>query len=90
MAGRVVRPSPRLLTRAVEVAQPVHVIKLSEQQIIDQLSQRLAGVYTDVEPDQAARLVNEQYSRFGGRPIRDFIPLFVERNATKELAKLGS
>jgi hypothetical protein len=84
MAGRVVRPSPRLLTRAVEVAQPVHVIKLSEQQIIDQLAQRLAGVYTD------ARLVNEQYSRFGGRPIRDFIPLFVERNATKELAQLAS
>jgi hypothetical protein len=34
--------------------------------------------------------VNEEYSRFDGRPIRDFIPLFVERNATKELAKLGS
>ena len=33
----------------------IHVIKLSEQQIIDQLAQRLAGVFTDVvEPDQAS------------------------------------
>jgi hypothetical protein len=64
------------------------VIKLSEQQIIDQLSQRLAGVYTDVEPDQVIRFVNEEYSRFEGRPIRDYIPLFVERHAADRLSKL--
>jgi hypothetical protein len=34
--------------------------------------------------------VNKEYSRFEGRPIRDFIPLFVERNTTQELAQLGS
>jgi hypothetical protein len=40
----------------VKGAQPVCVIKLSEQQIIDQLAQRLAGAYTHVEPDQIARV----------------------------------
>lgn len=66
----------------------VKKIKLSEQQIMDQLSQRLAGVYAVVEADQVARLVNEEYSRFDGRLIRDFIPLFVERHAADRLSKL--
>ena len=69
-------------------AQPVCVIKLSEQQIIDQLAQRLAGAYTHVEPDQIARVVNEEYSRFEGRPIRDYIPRFVERHSADRLSKL--
>jgi hypothetical protein len=33
--------------------------------------------------------VHEQYARFDGSPIRDFVPLFVERSATRELTKLG-
>jgi hypothetical protein len=32
------------------------MIKLSEQQIIDQVAQRLAGAYTHVEPDHVTRL----------------------------------
>ncbi|OAN39845.1 three-helix bundle dimerization domain-containing protein [Mycolicibacterium iranicum] len=64
------------------------MIALSEQQIIDQLAERLAGAHGNVEPAQVARVVHEQYARFDGRPIRDFIPLFVERRATAELFKL--
>jgi hypothetical protein len=33
--------------------------------------------------------VNEEHARFDGRPIREFIPLFVERNTKAGLAKLG-
>ena len=65
------------------------VIELSEQQIIDQLARRLADTHAQVEPDRVARVVHAQYARFEGRPIRDFVPLFVERSATRELAKLG-
>jgi hypothetical protein len=63
------------------------MIELSEQQIIDQLAQRLADAHTHVEPTRVARVVHEQYARFEGRPIRDFIPLFVERRAAEELVK---
>jgi hypothetical protein len=63
------------------------VIELSEQQTIDDLAQRLADV-SDVEPAEVDRLVNEEYSRFEGRPIRDYIPLFVERHAAARLSKL--
>ncbi|WP_442930080.1 three-helix bundle dimerization domain-containing protein [Mycolicibacterium sp. BiH015] len=48
------------------------------------------GTYSQVEPAQIACVVQQQYARFHGRPIRDFVPLFVERNVTKELAKLLS
>lgn len=71
------------------ISHPTEVIGLSEQQIIDQLAQRLADTHAQVEPEQVTRVVHEQYARFEGRPIRDFIPLFVERSATRELTKLG-
>ena len=64
------------------------MIKLSEQQIIDQLAQRLASAYAHVGPDEVGRVVNEEYSRFDGRPIRDYIPLFVERHCADRLSKL--
>lgn len=64
------------------------VIESSEQQIIAQLAQRLVGVYPQVDPTHVSRLVQEEYARFDGRPIRDFIPLFVERKANGALTKL--
>jgi hypothetical protein len=63
------------------------VIELSEQQIIDQIAERLSGAYTTVSPDTVSRLVHGEYARFNGPPIRDFVPLFVERCAKAELAK---
>jgi hypothetical protein len=51
------------------------MIKLSEQQVIDQLAERLANVYPQVEPTHVNRIVHEEYARFEGRPIRDYIPL---------------
>lgn len=65
------------------------MIALSEQ-IIDQLAGRLVDAFGQVEPAQVSRVVHEEYTRFSGCPIRDFIPLFVERNAKKELAKLDA
>jgi hypothetical protein len=66
------------------------MIELSEQRVIDQLAERLVTVYPQVAPTQVARIVHEEYARFDGRPIRDFIPLFVERNTKAGLAKLDS
>ena len=60
----------------------------SEQQIIDELASRLMGAYTQVEPAKILSIVNREYARFSGSPIRDFIPLFVERNAKTALSKV--
>ena len=54
------------------------MIELSEQQIIQALAGRLADRYAGVEPHHISRVVHEEYARFEGRPIRDFIPLFVD------------
>jgi hypothetical protein len=56
----------------------------------NKLAHRLSDAYHEVEPTQIIRVVQEEYARFDGRPIRDFIPLFVERNATRELSKFSA
>ena len=65
------------------------MIELSEQQIIDELAGRLGEIYREVGPDHVSRVVHEEYVRFEGSRIRDFVPLLVERHAKVELAKLG-
>ena len=66
------------------------MIKLSEQQIIEQLAGRLVEVYAEIQPDYVTTIVQEEYARFDGRPIRDFVPLFVERNVKTERSKLSA
>ena len=66
------------------------MIELSEQQVIEELTGRLVDSYAGVEPDHISRLVQDEYARFDGRPIRDFVPLFVERKAKAELSKIGT
>ena len=45
------------------------------------------AAYTHVASDYVARVVNEECSRFEGRPIRDYTPLFVERHSADRLSK---
>jgi hypothetical protein len=66
------------------------MIELSEQQIMDQIADRLSGNYPDVSADAVSQLVREQHARFAGRPIRDFVPLFVERHARFRLEELST
>jgi hypothetical protein len=61
---------------------------VAEKQIMDQLAQRLAVAYPGIAPEQVTQAVSEEFSRFEGRPIRDFIPLFVEKHATSRLSRL--
>ena len=70
--------------------QAQRMIELSEQQIIDELAARLSAANQHLEPAHVNRIVLEEYARFAGRPIRDFTPLFVERNAKTELSKLDA
>jgi hypothetical protein len=65
------------------------MIELTEQTIIDQLVDRLSERYPSVPGDKVAEVVNARYARSNDRPIRDYIPLFVERAASSELAQLS-
>lgn len=35
-------------------------------------------------------VVHDIHARYEGRPLRDYVPLFVERNAKSELDRLGA
>jgi hypothetical protein len=58
----------------------------SERTVIEQLVNRLTTSYPDVSPETVAMVVRHEHAEFDGRPVRDFIPLFVERRARRELA----
>ena len=59
---------------------------LSEQAVMNQLRERLATMYADVPPDQVAAAIQRAHDQFETSPIRDFVPLLVERRARAELA----
>ena len=64
------------------------MIELSEQTVIEQLVDRLAEKFSAVPGDKVAEVVNARYQRFNDQPIRDYVPLFVERGARTDLARL--
>jgi hypothetical protein len=74
----------------VNAPQNFDVIELSEQTVIDQLVERLSNRYPTIAATTVTNVVRDVYSRYEGRPLRDFVPLFVERNATTELERLGA
>ena len=63
--------------------------KISEPTAIGEVIERLTQKHPTVSPLTVSDVVHEMHAKFDGRPIRDFVPLFVERNAQSELAKLG-
>jgi hypothetical protein len=66
------------------------VIELSEQTIIDQLVARLTGRYPTIAESTVSSVVRDVHSRYDGKPLRDFVPLLVERHAKLELEKLSA
>jgi hypothetical protein len=70
--------------------QNLGVIELSEQTVIDQLVVRLTSRYPTISPSTVSDVVKDVHARYEGRPLRDYVPLFVERNAKSELERLGA
>jgi len=61
----------------------------NEWSAIEQLVDRLRNNYPHVPADTVATVVHHTHAKFDGRPVRDFVPLFVERGAKAELTRLG-
>lgn len=62
----------------------------SERTAIRQVADRLQGTYPGVPADTVRTVVDHNDAKFKGRPIRDFVPLFVERGARQELGDFGA
>ena len=63
-------------------------IGAAEWTAIEQVVSRLTQSYPQVPADRVATVVHHNHARFDGRPVRDFVPLFVERGSRKELANI--
>lgn len=57
----------------------------TEEQRLDAVRDRLARRFPDLDPDLVDRAIDIAHHRFDGRPVRDFVPLLVERAATATL-----
>jgi hypothetical protein len=66
------------------------VAEISEDVMIAEVERRLAGRYAQFPPDEISTIVQSAREKFEQSPIRDFVPLFVERNASARLDKLNS
>lgn len=64
------------------------MIELSEQTIIAQVADRLTSKYSTIPAQTVAAVVQGVHARFEGRPVREYVPLLVERFADQELALL--
>jgi hypothetical protein len=60
-----------------------------EQTHISGLIQRLTQTYPTVAPATVEQVVRDMYMRFDGAPVREFVPLLVERYAHTALAELS-
>ncbi|WP_156738367.1 three-helix bundle dimerization domain-containing protein [Mycobacterium sp. E2699] len=65
------------------------MIELSEQQIIDGVAGRLTRKYPSISADTVSAVVRHIHARFDGRPVREYIPLLVERFAAQDLELLA-
>ncbi|OBA68926.1 hypothetical protein A5641_16490 [Mycobacterium sp. 1554424.7] len=64
------------------------MIELSEQTIIAQVADRLTSKYPTIPAETVTAIVRGVHDRFDGRPVREYVPLLVERFAVQELALL--
>ena len=62
----------------------------NEAHLIARVEQRLTTKYSQFPPEEVAAVVQSEIARFADRPIREFVPLLVERHAGARLAKLES
>lgn len=59
----------------------------AEEAAIRQVVSRLAQQFPELSADDIDRAVNGQYDRFRSSPIRDFVPVLVERATRRQLSQ---
>jgi hypothetical protein len=75
-----------------EIVEPTlqTVSDLSEQVAMTRLEQRLHGMYAGLSPERISAVVQDARAQFAQSPVRDFIPLLIERRVRRQLAAMAS
>ena len=58
-----------------------------EEILISEVQARLVTKFAELPPQQVSRAVAEAHARFAQSPVRDFVPLLVERRAGDDLSR---
>lgn len=61
------------------------VAEISETVLIAELEKRLTSTYADIPAVRVSSVIQSARARFDDSPIRDFVPLLVERRARAQL-----
>ena len=61
------------------------VTHISEQTLIADIERRLNEQFPDLMPDLVDAAVRTEHARFLSSPIRNFVPLLVEKNVRQHL-----
>jgi hypothetical protein len=61
-----------------------------ERILVDRIPDRLAAHFPQIARTRIAEVVEEEYRRFDGRPIRDFVPVLTEHQARDRLRGEGA
>ena len=56
-----------------------------ESRALEHLHVRLCARFPDVPVAQVQRMITDAHEQYDGRPIRDFIPVLVEREVREQL-----
>lgn len=56
---------------------------------IDDVIDRLAEKYPGVDRRRIREIVDEEHHAFDGRPVRDFVPVLVEKSSKKRVKALA-
>lgn len=59
----------------------------NETDAIQHVVGRLGGQFPELPAEEIERTVHDKYESFADSPIRDFVPVLVERAARRQLAE---
>ncbi|WP_141564349.1 three-helix bundle dimerization domain-containing protein [Mycolicibacterium palauense] len=62
---------------------------MDEQTLVAEVIERLAARYPALSAAEVADVVHEVHAAFNGAPLREYVPLFVERRARSALGELS-
>jgi hypothetical protein len=57
------------------------VMSIDEHAVLNEVVERLVGRYPTLPPNTVNDVVHDLHADFDGAPIREFVPLLVERRA---------
>ena len=64
-------------------------MSIDEHAVLNEVVERLAGRYPTLPPNTVNDVVHDLHAGFDGAPIREFVPLLVERRAHTALSELS-